>query len=98
VGARFNDHDMPVWEEFKEYVREQHGKLHTALGEELAEALRQYLNKKERMLVVEIRRDDVPAVKKDIDDLMMLFAPDELPNKFEALYYKVIMPLLEAED
>lgn len=35
--------DEKTWQEFKDFVLEKHGKLHTALGEELIEALKFYL-------------------------------------------------------
>ncbi|MEM1820964.1 MAG: hypothetical protein QXU64_05180 [Thermofilaceae archaeon] len=40
IGVRI---DERVWEEFKRYVLEKHGKLHTVLGMEVTEALRAYL-------------------------------------------------------
>jgi len=35
--------DEKVWIEFKDYVLNKYGKLHTVLGEELTEAIREYL-------------------------------------------------------
>jgi len=40
--------DLEVWNRFKSFVVNKHGKLHTALGEELTEAIRQYLERADR--------------------------------------------------
>jgi len=35
--------DEKTWNEFRDFVLQKHGKLHTALGEELIEAIKTYL-------------------------------------------------------
>jgi|GEM_PF-2109748 hypothetical protein len=40
--------DVETWLRFKGFVAQKHGKLHTALGYELTEALKQYLKNAER--------------------------------------------------
>jgi len=44
-GVYVRVRDDGTWEEFKSYVLSKHGKIHGALGEELLEALREYLHK-----------------------------------------------------
>lgn len=43
VGVFVRIKDDGLWARFKEYVIHKHGKLHSALGEELCEAIRLYL-------------------------------------------------------
>jgi len=46
IGIYVRIKDEKIWLQFKEYVLAKHGKLHSALGAELVEALKQYLQNK----------------------------------------------------
>lgn len=46
IGFRIHDEDL--WSEFKRYVLAKHGKLHSALGKEIENAIREYLERRER--------------------------------------------------
>lgn len=43
VGFRINKAQERIWEDFKKFVKEQKGKKHTALGEEVINAISLYL-------------------------------------------------------
>lgn len=43
IGVFVRVRDGKTWLEFKDFVLRKHGKLHTALGDELTEAIKQYL-------------------------------------------------------
>ena len=96
VGLRLDRQDLKAWQEFKKYVENKHGKLYGVMGKELGEAMRLYLGKQEKTRL-EIREDDMPAIRKDIDDVIMHsdVKPDKFSKRFEALYFKVFLPLLK---
>jgi len=96
IGLRLDRQDLKTWEEFKKYVESKHGKLYGVLGKELGEAMRLYLKKQEKTRL-EIRDEDMPAIIKDINDIIMHsdVEPEKFARRFEALYFKVFLPLLE---
>jgi len=60
--------DEEVWLKFKDYVLQKHGKLHTALGEELTKAIKTYLENQSartRNFSGKILRD-AKAIEKEI--------------------------------
>ncbi|MEM2457151.1 MAG: hypothetical protein QXG58_06490 [Candidatus Bathyarchaeia archaeon] len=71
VTVKIKDDD--VWLDFKDYVLAKHGKIHGALGEELTEAVRQYLRNEKgahthlsRSRLSRKALNEVPALKKAI--------------------------------
>ena len=96
VSLRLDKQDLRTWQEFKEYVEGKHGKLYGVMGKELGGALRLYMRKQEKTRL-EIRDDDMPAIVKEINEVIMHsdVEPDKFARRFEALYFKVFLPLLE---
>ncbi|MCD6572108.1 MAG: hypothetical protein J7K62_02430 [Thermoplasmata archaeon] len=73
--------DEKTWNEFKDFVLQKHGKLHTALGEELIEAIKTYLkNQSTHTQLSGKALKEAEALKKEI--LKYVRPGGSLPQNF----------------
>ena len=95
IGVRLDKEDEQAWEAFKKFVVLIHGKKHTVLGKELAEAMRRYMKQYGRDVLV-FKPDDIYRLQAEGKILQSFFTENNnngngllFGNLFPTLKYKI---------